>query len=59
LKVEKEDERKLKLMGNSMGIKVPWVIPSQLIDPKAPLDPNCKTLQNNQESYGIDAPDLT
>jgi len=46
-------------MGNAIGVKVPWVIPSQLIDYKAPIDPTEKDMQKNSEAYGIDAPDLT
>ena len=35
LKVENEDERRLKLLGKQMGIRIPWVVPSALIDPRA------------------------
>jgi hypothetical protein len=38
LKVEQEDERRLKLLGKQMGIRIPWVVPSTLIDPRARMD---------------------
>ena len=38
-KIEEEDERKMKLIAKIVGIKVPWAIPSQLIDFKKPVDP--------------------
>ena len=37
-KVEEEEQKKLKLIGQLVGIKIPCVIPCQLIDPKKPID---------------------
>jgi len=53
--VENEDRRRLQLISKQVGIKIPWVIPSQLID----FEPDSATEWQKKSdllSFGTDAP---
>lgn len=51
-KVEEEEQKKLKLIGQLVNIKIPCVIPCQLIDPKKPIDDYHR--ERNKEGAGSD-----
>ena len=51
-KVEQEDAKKLRLIAKQAGVKVPIVIPCQLIDPKQEVDPERREDQKEEDDNG-------
>jgi len=52
-KVEQEDAKKLRLIAKQAKVKVPLVIPCQLIDPKQDIDSERKEDQKEDNDYGL------